>query len=334
MREVWRGDYAGVVSVPLWDEAFLTWALFGDQPGQGDYRLAAYDGTRLVGTFFARPHCFSLHGRLVEGTLASWLTVHPDYRRKLVGPQLVGCMCRQHEADGRAFLIGLAYRDRKALGFQFWEGMRRASPERVAVLGPVNYWARVMDAGRVARWSPHWYERLAARLVSVLQGRPSRPPGTGCRPFEPADLTQCLAIVEPARRRHDLTVIRGPADLHRQLQFEGVARTLVSERKGRITGLLNYSRLELLGRGELPVGLSDLLYLERAGGERLLRAGLASMASDGLALVLVPGFAAHPRVVFFRAGFVPLPPEHNSVCLKARAEFPLGNVRSFALPIL
>jgi GNAT superfamily N-acetyltransferase len=334
MREVWRGDYAGTVSVPFWDEAFLTWQLFGDQPEQANYRLAAYDGARLVGTFFARPHRFSLHGRVVEGSLASWLTVHPDYRRKLVGPRLVGCMCRQHEADGRAFLIGLAHRDPKALGFQFWEEMRRAAPQSVAMLGPVNFWARVLDAGRVARWSPHWPERLATRLVSALQGRPSRPPGTGWRPFEQADLAQCLALIEPTRGGHDLTVIRGPADLQRQLQFEGVARTLVGATGGRITGLLNYFRLELLGRGELAVGLSDLLFLGGVGGERLLRAGLARMARDGLALALVPGFAARPRLLFFRAGFVPLPPEFTAVCLKARPEFPLGNVGSFALPVL
>jgi GNAT superfamily N-acetyltransferase len=321
------------MSVPFWDEAFLTWQLFGDQPGQADYRLAAYDGGRLVGTFFARPYRFSLHGRAVEGSMASWLTVHPDYRRKLVGPRLVGSMCRQHEADGRAFLIGFAYRDPKALGFQFWEGMRQATPQRVALLGPVNFWARVLDAGWVARWSPHWYERLAARLVSTVQGRPSRPPGASCRPLEQADLTQCQAIIEPTNRRHDLTIIRDPADLQRQLEFEGVARTLVAETRGRITGLLNYYRLGLLGRGELTVGFSDLLFVGAAGGERLLRAGLARMAGDGLALALVPGFAAHPRLLFFRAGFVPLPPEHTAVCLKVRTGFPLDKVRSFALPV-
>ncbi len=334
MREVWRGDYAGTISVPLWDEAFLTWQLFGDHPEQPNYRLAAYDGGRLVGVFFARPHRFSLHGREVEGSLASMLTVHPDYRRKMVGPRLVGSMCRQHEADGRAFLIGLTYRDRKALGLQFWEGMRRATPDRVVLLGRVNQWARVLDAGRVARWAPHWHERLAARLVSAVQGRPCRPPGTGQRPLEQADLAQCQAILEPARRRQDLTVLWSPTELQRQFQFEGVARTLVAETRGRITGLLNYFRLELLGRGELPVGMSGLLFLEGAGGERLLRAGLARMASDGLALALVPGFAAHPRLLFLRAGFVPLPPEHTATCLKTRAEFPLGNVRSFALPVL
>jgi GNAT superfamily N-acetyltransferase len=333
MREVWRGDYAGNISVPFWDEQFLTWQLFGDQPGQADYRLAAYDGGRLVGTYFARLHRFSLHGREVEGSMASWLTVHPDYRRKMVGPRLVGSMCRQHEADGRAFLIGFAYRNPKALGFQFWEGMRQATPERVALLGPVNFWARVLDPRRVARWSPHWYERLAARLVSAVQGRPSHHSGIGCRPFEQADLAQCLVILESSQRRYDLTVIRGPADLQRQLQFEGVARTLVAETKGRITGLLNYYRLELLGHGELTVGFSDLLFVEGPGGERLLRASLASMAGDGLALALVPGFAAHPRLLFFRAGFVPLPPEHNAVCLKARSEFSMGNVRRIALPV-
>jgi GNAT superfamily N-acetyltransferase len=332
MREVWRGDYAGVVPVPMWDEAYLAWQVFGDHPGQADYRLAAYDRTRLVGTFFARPHHFSLHGRLVEGTMASWLTVHPDYRRKLVGPRLVGCMYQQHKADDRAFLIGLAERDPRALGFQFWEGMRQATPQRVAALGRVNFWVRVLDPGKVARWSPHWHERLASHLVGAIQGRPSRPPGAGCRTFEPADLDQCRALLEPAWNRHDLVVVWNSADLQRQLQFEDLARTLVHETEGRICSLFSYSRLNLLGRGELSVGLSDMLFLGE-GGDRLLRAALAQMTRDGLALALVAGFAAHPRLLFFRAGFVPLPPEYTAVCLKTRADFSLGNALTFALPV-
>jgi hypothetical protein len=334
-RAVWRGDYAGVVPVPLWSASFLDWQVFGDQPGQADYRLAAYDGARLVGTFFARPYNFSLHGRRVAGTMASGLTVHPDYRRKLVGPRLVGAMSRQHEVDGRAFLIGLAHRDPRTMGFQFWEGMRKAAPRRVALLGRVNFWVRVLDARRVANWSPLWHERLATRLIGALQDRPCRLSGADCRPFEEADLAACLALAERSRAEHDLAVVRGPEELRRQLQFQDVARALVREKEGRITALFNYHHLELLGRGELWAGLSDLLNLgEMAGGERLLRAGLAEMAGAGLALALVPGFAAHPRLLFLRAGFLPLPPEYTAVCLKASADFPLGKVRNFALPIM
>jgi GNAT superfamily N-acetyltransferase len=103
-QEVWRASYEGRVTFPLWSAQYFDWQLLTESRSR-DYLVAAYEGSKLIGTLLAEAFRFRLHGREVNGTTGSWLSVHPDYRRMGIGSKLFEEQRRRHLERDAPFML-------------------------------------------------------------------------------------------------------------------------------------------------------------------------------------------------------------------------------------
>ncbi len=327
-QQAWRQTYAGKMPIPLWDERFFDWQLLSPRPGGRDYLVVAYDGPRLVGSLLGEKFRFRLHGREFDATMGSWLTVHPDCRGQGLASQLVEEQRRRHRATGAVFNLGYGYIAKAiSMGPKFWKSL----PNDVVVLGTVGWWVRLLDQTAVAKWELSALMGWGARLLSLVQGRPTPPrDSTGIRPYRPDDLPACLALVHTLLERVDMGYLWSAERLAHQLQYKDVPRTLVIEHAGRVAGFVNWYRLDFLGRQPIEAAMIDLVAfgpLPAADQTRLLRAVVAQMHEEGIKMALGLRLPALPWRAFVGAGFVPLPPELSFICCRMDPTFDLSTAR-------
>ena len=282
VNSVWTRYYAEKGPVTDFDARFLDWMLFGNPVASRDYMLAAYQGSKLVGTLFAEPIPLRLGAKEVAGTFGSWASVDPDYRGQGVMMKLSERMAARHRERGAACMLACVATGSTAQ--RFWERVRDTR-----FLNHLGLWVHVFDADAVVRWSMSAAERALFTVAKPLlrQGYLGTPV-EGVRPYRPEDLSSCMALVsrmlEPVNLGYGYTVER----LAHQLQYRDVPTTLVLERDGAVRGVANYYTLRMKARGELTVGMLDLLAFHDSvtWGERkqLLAAAMRSMAGRGVSL--------------------------------------------------
>ena len=325
---VWRKSYQGKMPVPLWSAQLFRRELLPTDVDPRDYLVAAYDGARLVGSHPARAVRISLHGEERGATWGSFLTVDPDYRRQGIAQKMHVEFQKRHQQRGAAVNFGYLYiRSIRSMGPKFW----LKQPEGTTVVRKLGVWLRALDHRAAARFELYWFEAWGSRMLSLAQRRP-RPPRdvSGIRPYQSEDLPDCLELVRGRAASVDLAYLWSPEELARLLDCEGLSRTVVLQRGGRAAGLVNYYRLEVLGRCPMEVGVVDLLAfgkLRPRERRRLLRAALSQMAEEGLkaAMCLRGSWYAARQLV--RAGFFPFPAEYYYVGNKMQPDVPLENVR-------
>lgn len=322
----WRKSYEGRMTMPLWPPRFLDWELNPDR--QRDYLVAAYDGTKLVGFLPAQPFRFRSRDAEFAGTVGSWLSVDPDYRRQAIAKRLHEEQRRRHRERGEIWNFGYLYLGaRVAMGKKFWPH----SQEGVATVARLGLWARVLDHRVVAGWLLSRLESVGTRLLSLVQAPPREPADCeGIRPYRTDDLAVCCRLVAGLSRDVDLGYLWSCDRLARQLQHHDIPRTLVAEENGRVAGLINYCPLDFLARGQIPVAVIDLLCLGAlsvAGQKRLLQVGLRQMADEGFKLALLLRVSCYPAWPLLKAGFVPLPVDHALVGLPMQPGLTLPKVR-------
>jgi GNAT superfamily N-acetyltransferase len=333
MRDVWTPDYRQSIPIALWDERLIEWQLLAEGGAGRDFLVAAYDGTRLAGVLFAEPSLFSLRGEEVRGTVGRFLTVHPDYRSKLVAFQLLQELRRRHLARSHRFCIGYSLGGLATPSGVFWAGMQRAMPGLTTNLGRIGYEVRLLDHSAVARWSQTWYERWGTRLLGLVQGVPTLRSGSDAvRRYVPDDLPACLRLARKALQRVELGYAWTSAQLGNQLQYKDVVRTWVAEEKGRVSGFINYYPLDCLANGVLRIGVIDLLAVDELKGRTaraLLRTTLARMKAEGIQMALLLRLFSRPWKLLAAAGFAPLPTNHSLVCLRMDPSLELAGVRRY-----
>ncbi|MBI4591166.1 MAG: GNAT family N-acetyltransferase [Candidatus Rokubacteria bacterium] len=328
IQDVWRGSYAGRMPVPLWDERYFDWQLLSERPGGRDYLLVAYDGTRLVGSLLAEGFRFRLHDREVDGSMASWMAVDADYRRKGIGTMLYQEQRRRHVERGAAFSLAFVYlQPGVSLGPVFSSSVAGDT----VILGKVGWWARVLDHRAVVGWDVSRRNRLGVSILRALHSGPPLAVGLdGIRGYRPADLPACLALVHGLLARVDLGCVWSPERLAHQLRYEDVPRTLVVEQDGRVGGLVNYYRLDLLGRHPIGAGVIDLLAfgsLPNTTRQRLLLAALAQMREEGMKFALLLRWPAWPSRPLWATGFVPMPRNLSPICFVMDRTVSLARVK-------
>jgi len=95
-RRVWLPEYGGKTWVALPDGPFFRW-----QGAQNGARcVAAYDGTKLIGSTFSFPYSLRIGSSVHPSALISGFTVDPDHRRVAL-PLLNACVAttRSRELD-------------------------------------------------------------------------------------------------------------------------------------------------------------------------------------------------------------------------------------------
>ncbi|MCP3098241.1 GNAT family N-acetyltransferase [Myxococcus sp. K15C18031901] len=303
VNSVWTRYYANKVPVTDFSPRFLDWMLFGNPVARRDYMLAAYSGSRLVGTLFAEPIRMRLGERDVDGTFGSWASVDPEFRGQGVMMKLSETMATRIRERGAACMLACVATGSTAQ--RFWERVRDTR-----FLNHLGLWVHVFDADAVVRWSMSSAERALFTLARPLlrQGY-LRTPVEGVRPYRPEDLSSSMALVarmlEPVNLGYAYTAQR----LAHQLQYRDVPNTLVLERDGAVRGLANYYTLRMKARGELTVGLVDLMAFhdsvtpaERA---QLLAATMRHMAGQGASIGAMLRGPCVSTSLMWRSGWMP-----------------------------
>lgn len=326
-QDVWRASYHRKVPTPVWDENYFDWQLLSERPGGSDYLVAAYDQGKLVGSLFAEEFHFRLREEEFKGAFSSWLTVHPDYRRRGLGKQLAEEQCRRLLERDAKFLLGFGIKRKTSSGPKFWASFS----DKTVLLGQVGLWIRVLDHRAVSEWDVSLLDRLGSRLLGVVQRRPPAPrQTTSIRNYRPDDLPACLELVNNKLEEVDLGCVWSASRLAHQLQYKGIPSTLVAESGGRVAGLINYYKLTLLGRTYLETAVidhcvtDDLTWRERSD---LLATALAQMKSEGIKMALTLRLPTSPSSLLLANGFIPLPPEYEVICYRADKSFSLDRAK-------
>lgn len=339
---VWQATYAGRRPVPDWTERYYDWQLLANSSADPSYRVAAYDGTRLVGTLLAENFDFQWQGRKVLGSMASWLTVDPNYRRDGVASLLAEEQRGRHLEREAEFCLGFGIS--RTSGPLFWERM----PD-TRVLGRVRLWVRILNPKAFCRWtySPGHRMGVGAFRELPLFKAPRPPRRREIRPFRSSDLASCLGLCRQSNQTSDLSYLWTEARLGHQLEYRGMPSTLVfdSERgedseprdpsepvedpgrrsdsrgggrsRGSVRGFVNSYLLDLLGREPIRSQIVDLVAFDEtlSGRDRLhlLRESLAQAASAGAAISLSLQKPSVSKRTMLAAGFFPMPSEFSLI---------------------
>jgi GNAT superfamily N-acetyltransferase len=308
---------------PLWDPPYFDWQLLAEQSSERDYLVAAYDGSKLVGSLMGEQFRFRLYGREFNATTGSWLTVHPDYRRYGVASKLFKEQRRRHLERGAVFMLGYVYIGAAvSMGPKFW--LRFPS---TVILGKVGFWVRVFDHRAVARWELSRGDALAARTLGLFQSHPLVPHDLeGIRPYRPDDLPACLELAHGLLERVDMGYVWTAPRLAHQLHYKDVPRTIVAEEAGRVAGFVNYYRLDFMGRHPIEAAMIDLAAfgtLPHRVRRKLLLAAMGQMMGEGVKMALMLRLPCYPWRPLLAAGFVPVPRELYVICIRMDPTFSL-----------
>src|SRR5262249_45425218 len=153
-----------------------------------DFVIGAYDGSRLIGCFFAARASFRVDSREIIGTIGSWLTIDPSARSPRLGLEIVEELRRRHTDRRMAFLLGFVNGDASTPANMFWTSYARLYPEHIRFVRRIGYWIRILNGESLRRKCLHWFERVAARAHQLPLLRPSRGVTCEIRGYAPTDL--------------------------------------------------------------------------------------------------------------------------------------------------
>jgi hypothetical protein len=323
----WRERYGGKMAIPLWGAPLLDWMFFSEDPGARDLLVAAYDGTRLVGTLPQKAVPYQLHGQPILGSYGSFFTIDPAYENQGISLKMVLEQRRRHRELKAPLTAGYLIRGESvSMGHQFWLRLRD-----VHVVMRAGLWIRLINHRVMSEFLFHPFEKYGARAYGWIQG-PPKPvsPSNDIRPYRETDLADCLRLANGVSRSAEFGLVWDERTLGRQLSHQGFPRTIVAEHNGRVAGFVNYFLQEYLGRREMLAGVIDLLSVSELPFDkqkRLFRTALSQMVADGCHTTLFLRVAGHPVYLLSRLGFIPEAPHYDYVIQSMAPDAPLVKTR-------
>jgi hypothetical protein len=303
---------------PLWDAGYLRDQI---EAPAADRKLmiAAYDGERLVGSFFAVPYMFNVHGQLRHGTFSTCLMIDPAYRG--LTPYVIEKLRRRHRDNGYAFSLGFVMGGPKSGPYQCWTSYARAYPKNCRFVSDAGYWIRTFDpsvldaAGRAGQARAD--EQFAAR---VSDGHGDLNEDIEIRSCCQADIGRCLDLISAQTAGADWSIHWDRQSLEHYLLRSGNIDALVALRNGAVCGLIGLHRLSVWNGSPIRGTVIDMLAADaRDDGTRrqLLRAAGRDARDEGVQVAMAlrsPMFRARNLVV---QGFLPAPDPGRLVLLFA-----------------
>jgi hypothetical protein len=301
VRRVWIAEYGGRILVPIPDVAFLRWRM---GPQSGALCLAAYDGTKLVGSVFSVPHCLRIGPSIVPVALCTGFTVDPRYRPMAL--PMIERLRRHHEESGIAFSIGMVPDAPTSISYRFWMKYAQTFPQRVSFLFQDSYWAKFLAPGTVGRASIKAWQRLGARALGPLLRVTPHRYDPHVRAYHEGDLERCAQLLAKASTGFDWALVWPPEQLGYYLANPASA-TLLFERDGCVRAMVHYHCLLLQGRESVRTALIDLWAddLTAAQRVRLLSHLCNDLRDRGLHLVVAPRCAMIPTAALIANLFLP-----------------------------
>jgi hypothetical protein len=313
-RRIWTAIYRGRMWFPVWDARFLRWQL-GSETSNG-LRPVAYEGTKIVASFFSIPHTLRIGPRTLSIGYASVCTADPDYRRMRPMWRLIEALRERHEQQGLAFSLGIVSGDPNSIPYRFWTHYAKSFPQHLRFLFPVGFWLKVLTPRKMAVAGVEKTQRLVARALGPLLGFVPSGHDPDVRPYRTGDLQQCAQILHKATANLDWSLLWPLTQLANQLESP-VSSTLVAERDGRVQAMVNYHYLTFHGREPLRTALIDLWADDGLTWPEVVSL-LGHLCKDlrrrDIDLVLALRSAMMPRAAMLANMFLPLP-SHAHMCV-------------------
>ncbi|MBN2199847.1 MAG: GNAT family N-acetyltransferase [Candidatus Aminicenantes bacterium] len=320
----WRDEY-GEASFPnFYKPAFLRY-LF-DRVKDRDHLLAAYRGDEIVGFLANLPQRFHYQGRIYRAVYSCLLVSRKEFLRRGLATALIEealRVNRKHRYDFALLTLEAGHRSTKLMKKMEAAGRPLEWIKKIRVI------ARILDLERVARSEglKSW-EKAAVRLIGGH--RPPKPAGASVlRPYRPGDLDSCLALLNRIKDTVRLALVWEAGELSVELNCPGVSQTLVYEKEGQVSGLVNFIQHDHLGRTvEKWAWLNHVAYPDLTPSERRL------FVRDFLRFIHGEGFLGaiewtknyYSLKPLYRARFFPYFRAVNLMSWKLEAPFSLRNI--------
>ena len=304
INETWLEKWRGAMMFQYSPE-FLRWNFEGPRI-DGDFVQDIYSGGRYAGFYAGLYRRFSLSGREVITSLATFLA-----SVKGVRPGLPLYISRRDSALMRekGYAAGLQVFDEAFSNLELMKLLARKQKVRVDVVREVDWWYKIFDVKRLAACEPlNVIERIFLKFKTGVP--PAGPLGEHVRPYKSSDLEACLELLNGIEReaRPPYLVRRWDAEeLAWQLKYDGVADTLVYESNGRAGGLINFYRIHFVHRTREPGAVIDnVCFGDMSGPERraLLLRALGEFKEQGAVMAGVMDSPLVDREALSRVGFV------------------------------
>lgn len=316
---------------PMWDAPFVRGQI--DAPARNrELMVAAYDGNRLVGAFFAVPYEFIVRGDLISGSFSTCFIVDPNYRA--LGPYLVEELRRRHRDAGLAMSLGFVMGGHETAAGRFWKRYAEMAPKKCRFVGEAGLWGLVIDAKLAAGIGFAELSRLAeprqrASDASLRVAEPS----VSVRPYRKEDLPACLTCLRRVTAKANISIRWTAENLSILLGGEG-SRTLVAQRHDEACGFVHYHRLPIWHGARIAGAVIDLLATDTRDGDlqnRLVAAARNSMADTDVQVAIALRSRMFPARLMVPAGFLPLPSGLEIVVLFAHDDINIAPFDTFEL---
>ncbi len=322
----WRDEY-GVASFPnFYRPAFLRYLFDRIPEGKRDHLLAAYKGGEIVAFLANLPQKFHFRGGLYGAVYSCLLVVRKEYLRRGLALEIIRAAVELNKRHGYDFsLLTLEKGHRSTLMME----KLAAEGHRIERIRKSGVMARILDLGRVdASEGLKGYEKAALRVIGA--GRPPQAvPGLALRDYRPADLDACHALLDRYKDTTALALAWDKRDLAVELEYPGVARTLVWETDGRVRALINFISHDQLGKTvERYAWINHVAYPDLSPAEQaaFLRAYLARIREDGFVATIDFDKRGWPAGPLYRARFIPYPRAVNLVSWTFNPEISLAGI--------
>jgi hypothetical protein len=301
---VWRATYAGKMWFSLPDApTFRCWAQAGGC-------IAAYQGTKVVGTIFSVPSTLRIRSSVRTVPLITGFTVDPDHRR--VAWPLVERVRRLHQERDIAFGLGVLGSDRTSVSYRFWTRYQKAFPQRFRFLFRSSHWFKILAPREFGRASISAWERLASSVLGPVLNLTGRRHNPHVRRYSAGDLEHCAGMLNQSSSGFDWAVLWSAKQLADELE-DPALDTLLLERDGKLQGMVRYRLLSTYGRQPVQSALIDLWaddglsYSQRVG---LLGHVCNHLRERNVHIALALRCAMMPTSAFMANLFLPSPPVH------------------------
>jgi hypothetical protein len=316
-------DLTGRVWIPLYSGKM--WFSLPDAPTMRSWAevgkcLAAYHGSRVVGSIFSVPYPLRINSAEQSTALITGFTVDPKHVR--VAWPLVERIRAFHAEHGIPFGIGGIASDESSPSYRFWTRYMRAFPERFNFLLRTGHWFKILAPSAVARAGITRWERLASGTLGHLLRFTPYPSDARVRPYRAEDLERCVQLIDKTCADFDWAIRWSAKQLAHELA-DPAFEILVLEHDGRVRGMVRYRRVVTYGRAPVNAAAIDLWAddgLTGAQRARLLGHVCNHLREHDVHVVLALRCAMMPASAFAANLFLPPAAALHVVALVTQAQ--------------
>lgn len=303
---------------PLWDAAYLRSQIEAPAADR-ELMVAAYDGERLIGSFFAVPYTFNVRGNPVRGTFSTCLMIDPAFRG--LTPYVIEKLRRRHRDSGYAFSLGFVMGGPRSGPYQCWTSYAKAYPKNCRFVSEAGYWIRAFDPSVLDEAGRAEQARADEQLASRLYGGEGNPPSDiEVSTCGPDDVDRCLELITAQTAKADWSIDWDRSGLQTYLLASDNTRALVARRGGAITGFVGFHQLSVWNERPINSVVVDMLAADTRDDEtrrQLLQSVGEKTQQDGAQIAMALRSSMFRARTVIPAGFLPAPDPGRLVVLFA-----------------